>query len=76
MSSEVSVVEIVAQRLQIDQEILNDETQFESDLDAESLDLVEIAEAIEQHTGVHIPDDDLATIHTVGDLKTYVAERE
>jgi len=67
---------IVADRLRVDSDAFDDETSFEGDtLDADSLDLVEIAEAIEAEVGVHVPDDDLEGIETVGDLTTYVAER-
>ena len=64
---------IVADRLRVDREEFDDATEFD-DLEAESLDMVEIAEAIEADVGVHIPDDDLAEIDTVADLKSYVAE--
>ena len=62
---------IVADRLRVDREEFDDSTEFE-DLEAESLDMVEIAEAIEADVGVHIPDEDLAEIDTVADLKSYV----
>lgn len=66
--------DIVADRLRVDREAFDDATAFD-DLEAESLDMVEIAEAIEADVGVHIPDDDLAEIDTVADLKSYVDER-
>jgi len=73
-TNDPGVVELLADRLQTTTEYLDDETHFEDDLDAESLDLVEVAEAIEHRLGVHIPDDDLAGLDTVGDVKQYVAE--
>lgn len=39
-------------------------------LDAESLDIVEFAEATETEVGMYIPDDDLTDIRNVGDLKS------
>lgn len=66
---------IIAERLRVETDAFNDSTEFEGEaLDAESLDLVELAEAIEADLGIHIPDDDLAEIDTVGDLNKYVAE--
>lgn len=62
---------IVADRLRVEAAEFDDSTEFE-DLEAESLDMVEIAEAIEADVGVHIPDEDLAEIDTVADLKSYV----
>lgn len=72
--TESEVTEIIAERLQIDLSAFNDGTRFEEDLDAESLNLVEMAEAIEATLGVHIPDDDLAELETVGEVKAYVVE--
>lgn len=67
---------IIADRLRVEPDSFDDSTEFEGEtLDAESLDIVELAEAIEAEVGVHIPDDDLADIRTVGDLKKYVTER-
>ncbi|MFA9414998.1 acyl carrier protein [Natrinema sp. HArc-T2] len=67
---------IVADRLRVDADAFDDDTPFDGEaLDADSLDLVEIAEAIDAEVGVHVPDDDLEDLETVGDLTTYVAER-
>lgn len=64
---------IISDRLRVDQSAFDDTTEFESEtLDAESLDLVEVAEAIEADIGVHVPDDDLADLDTVGEFKNYV----
>jgi acyl carrier protein len=71
LSNEVD--EIVAERLRIDEDEFDDESQFEDDIGAESLDLVELAEAVEAELGVHVPDDDLADLETVGAVKEYVA---
>ncbi|WP_323191384.1 phosphopantetheine-binding protein [Halostella sp. PRR32] len=71
-----SVETIVTDRLRVDSDAFDDGTRFEGEaLDAESLDMVEIAEAIEADIGVHIPDEDLEDLETVGDLVTYVDER-
>lgn len=68
--------EIIADRLRVDRQSFDDATAFEEEpLEAESLDIVELAEAIEADLGVHIPDNDLEEIKTVGDLKDYVTER-
>ncbi|QIO25156.1 acyl carrier protein (plasmid) [Haloarcula sp. JP-L23] len=71
-----SVESIVADRLRVDQEALDDDTHFDGEeLNAESLDMVEIAEAVEADIGVHVPDKDLEEIETVGGLRSYVVER-
>ncbi|WP_222913723.1 acyl carrier protein [Natrinema sp. SYSU A 869] len=73
--AESTVDEIVTDRLSLNEDAFDDGTRFKEDLDAESLDIVEVAEAIEATVGVHVPDDDLEDLATVGDLKAYVAER-
>ena len=72
----VRVEEIVADRLRVDSDAFDDGTPFDGEaLDADSLDLVEIAEAVEAELDVHVPDEDLEDLETVGDLTAYVAER-
>jgi len=72
----VRVEGIVADRLRVDSDAFDDGTPFDGEaLDADSLDLVEIAEAIEAEVDVHVPDEDLEDLETVGDLTAYVAER-
>ena len=43
------------------------EARFADDLGADSLDLVELVEALEEEFEVHIDDDELADIATVGE---------
>ena len=45
---------------------------FIDDLDVDSLSMVEIATAAEDHFGVRIPDDDLKDLRTVGDAVNYI----
>ena len=45
---------------------------FIDDLDVDSLAMVEIATAAEDHFGVRIPDDDLKDLRTVGDAVSYI----
>ncbi|MDY6818178.1 MAG: acyl carrier protein [Halobacteriales archaeon] len=70
-----TVEEIIADRLRVDRSEFDDETSFTGEtLDADSLDVVEAAEAIDANLGVHIPDEDLEELETVGDLKTYIRD--
>ena len=48
------------------------EKSFIDDLDVDSLSMVEIATAAEDHFGVRIPDDDLKDLRTVGDAVNYI----
>ena len=51
------------------------DTRLEEDLEADSLDLVELAMSIEEELHLEIPDDELEGIRTVGDAVEFVAER-
>ena len=50
-------------------------TRFREDLEADSLDLVELVVELEDRSGVRIPDDEAARIRTVGQAADYVAAR-
>lgn len=67
---------IIASVLAVQESELDGGTSFGPDgLDAESLDIVEMAEMIEDQFGVFIPDEDLQEIETVSDVREYVADR-
>lgn len=67
---------IIADRLRVDQAEFGDETPFTGDaLNADSLAIVETAEAIEANLGVRVPDETLQTVETIGELKAYVREQ-
>ena len=51
------------------------ETRLEEDLEADSLDLVELAMALEEELSLEIPDEELEGIRTVGDAVEFIAER-
>lgn len=66
---------IVADRLGVDRSEFDDETSFTGEtLDADSLDMVETAEAVDANLDVYVPDEELAEVETVGDLKAYVRD--
>ena len=59
--------EIVANQLDIDPEEITPEKSFAKDFEADSLDVVEIAMALEDEMGISIPDEEFENIKTVGD---------
>jgi len=52
------------------------EKSFVDDLDIDSLSMVEIAVQTEDKYGVKIPDEDLASLRTVGDAVSYIQKLE
>jgi acyl carrier protein len=51
------------------------ETRLEEDLEADSLDLVELAMSLEEELSLEIPDEELEGIRTVGDAVDFIAQR-
>ena len=75
MSSTVfeRVRDIVSEQFDLDPESVTEDTDFLSELDADSLDVVELAMTIEDSFGIpEIGEDDIRGIRTVGDLVAYV----
>ena len=64
--------EIVADALGADIETITAETSFVEDLEADSLDLFEMAMSFEEEFGKEIPTEDLEKLHTVGDVVAYL----
>lgn len=68
------VQNIVSDRLGVDAEKVVPEAEFIGDLDADSLDLVEVIMAMEQEFDVEIKDEDAEKIRSVGDAVSYIDE--
>lgn len=65
--------EIIVEVLSIDEDKVTLDANLADDLDADSLDAMEINMAIEERCGKSIPDDKLAEIKTVGDILSLLA---
>ncbi|MBC9783360.1 MULTISPECIES: acyl carrier protein [Heliobacterium] len=66
---------IVVEQLGVDEEEVNMETSFE-DLNADSLDIVELVMALEEEFDIEIPDEDAEKIKTVGAAVDYIKENQ
>ena len=62
---------MVVDTLQFDGDVTMDSS-FADDLQADSLDVVELTMALEEKYGITIPDDELPNIKTVGDIVRYI----
>ena len=66
---------IVVDTLNCDADKVTMEASLTEDLEADSLDAVELNMAFEDKFGVTIADEDLGTLKTVGDIFNYLAAR-
>ena len=65
---------IIVEQLGVSPDEVREEASFQEDLNADSLDLVELIMSMEDTFGVKIPHEDAEKILTVGDAVTYVVE--
>ncbi len=74
MTSEVfeRVKAIIVEQLGVDPDKVTPEARFREDLEADSLDLVELIMAFEEEFGGEISDEDAEKIQTVGDAVAYL----
>ncbi len=70
------VREIIVEQLGVDEEKVTQDTHLMKDLEADSLDAVEIIMAIEEEYGIEIPDEEAEKFQTVADLVAYVEENK
>ncbi|MCD6426998.1 MAG: acyl carrier protein [Caldisericaceae bacterium] len=68
------VVEIVKDKLGVEDDKITDDAKYVDDLGADSLSLVDIAMALEDEFGMKIPDEDIEKITTVGATIQYIKE--
>lgn len=70
------MTEILATKLRVSADKVTLDTHFQNDLNADSLDLVEIVMSVEDAYNIEISDDDVAEIQTVRDavniMKKYI----
>lgn len=66
------IKELLAKQLRIDIDTIADDSNIIEDLDADSLDVVEMLMAIEDDLGVIISDDDAVRLKTVRDVADYI----
>jgi acyl carrier protein len=71
---EEKVIAIVAEQMGVDKGEINRETHFVNDLNADSLDTVELVMEFEDEFETSIPDEDAEKIQTVGQAIDFIKE--
>jgi acyl carrier protein len=71
-NTEERVRDIIVELLGVDEDEVNLDARFREDLEADSLDLVELIMAFEEEFEGEISDEEAQTITTVGEAVTYI----
>ncbi|MGI6343671.1 MAG: acyl carrier protein [Bacillota bacterium] len=70
----LQVRQLIAEHLSIDEEQITLESDFRSDLNADSLDLVELIMGMEEMFDIEVPEDEAENIRTVKDAVDYLSK--
>jgi acyl carrier protein len=62
----------LSEELEVDPSRIQEDTRFKEDLEADSLDLVELVMELEDSYGIRIPDEEAAKILTVGQAADFI----
>lgn len=71
---EAKVINIVAEHMGVDKAQINSSTSFINDLNADSLDTVELVMEFEDQFETTIPDEEAEKIQTVGQAVQYISK--
>jgi acyl carrier protein len=65
---------VVAEQLGVDESEVREDASFTEDLNADSLDLVELIMSLEEKFGLQISDEDAEKLTTVGEAVEFISE--
>ena len=66
--------QILAEQLDMEEDKITMESDIVEDLEADSLDVVDLVMTMEDEFGVEVPDDKIESFRTVGDIVRYVED--
>ena len=69
------VKELIVKQLAVAPDQVTDDARFVEDLNADSLDIVELIMALEEELSSEIPDDEAENLKTVGDAIKYIESK-
>ena len=68
------IKKILSEQFDVDMSDLNDTTNIEEDLGADSVEVIDLLMSLEDEFQVEIPDEAIDEIRTIGDLAAYIEE--
>jgi acyl carrier protein len=75
-AEETKIIDIIANQLGVDKDIVTPEANIVDDLGADSLDVVELVMALEESFDMEIPDEDAENIRTVQNIFDYLGKNK
>ncbi len=69
------IKEIIIEQLGVEESEIQQDTSLTKDLEADSLDAVEIIMAIEEEYGIEIPDEEAEKFTNIGDIVDFVKSK-
>lgn len=68
------VREIICEQFDVDEDSVTLDTDIREDLDADSLDMVDLVMSFEDEFKIEVPDSAIETVKTVGDIVKFIEE--
>lgn len=69
------IKEILSEQFDVDEEYINLDTMFEDDLDADYIDMIDLAMTFEDEFSVEVPDEALEKFKSVADVIDFLEQR-
>lgn len=66
------IKKIISEQFSIGEDLITENTVLLEDLDADSLDLIDLAMSLEDEFETEVPDEELENFKTVGDIVKYI----
>lgn len=70
------ILQIIAEQFNIDKDDITEDMNFQDDLNADSIELVELVMTIEEEFETEVSEEDLGKLKTIGDVIEYVEDLE
>ncbi|GHV08248.1 acyl carrier protein [Clostridia bacterium] len=68
------LISILREQMDLDDVVITEDTDIGEDLNADSLDIIQMMMAVEAEYGLTIEEDQVLSFHTVGDVAAFIEE--